>query len=304
MRRIIIDTDTASDDACAIMMALRSDKLKVEAITVVAGNVPIELACKNALISVEKSSTYTPPVFMGAVKPIDRDLLTAEFAHGLNGMGDIQLDEPKIALETEHAVDAIIRIVRDNPGEIEIVAIGPLTNLALAMQKNPKVMKDLKGILVMGGNGLESGNTTPYAEFNYYVDGLAAKIVSNFGIKITQLPWQTCLDGVYIRDEDIDRIRNLNSLGKFFVDINSSLIEYSNKYHNINGFVLCDAGIIAIMIDDTLALEYKDASLDIEIDNVERYGSQVNTDFDEPNYHICTDLDYDGFVNQIISLLK
>lgn len=304
MRRIIIDTDTASDDACAIIMALRSKTIKVEAITVVAGNVPIDLACKNALISVEKSDTYTPPVYKGAIKPMNKELLTAEFAHGLNGMGDIFLEEPKLSLEKEDAIDAIIRIVKENPNEIELVAIGPLTNLALAMQKNPTIMKKLKGIYIMGGNGIESGNTTPYAEFNFYVDGLAAKIVSNFGIKITQLPWQTCLDGVYIKDNDIERIKNLNSLGKFFVDINSSLIKYSIEHHKINGFVLCDAGIIAIMIEEELALDFVDKGLDVSICDDELYGSQiVNTEIVE-NYHICTNLDYNGFVNLIIKLLK
>ena len=252
MRRIIIDTDTASDDAVAIIMAMRFKEFKVEAITVVAGNVPIDLACKNALISVEKSNTYNVPVYKGASTPMQKELLTAEFAHGMNGMGDIELDEPKLVLENKHAVDAIITLVEKYPHEIELVAIGPLTNIALAMNKNPRVMKKLKGIFVMGGNGLAEGNTTPYAEFNYYVDGLAAKIVSNFGITITQLPWHTCLEGVYIRDNDINRISEINDLGKFVVDINTSLINFSIKHHNINGFIVCDAGIVALMIDPSL----------------------------------------------------
>ncbi|AIO19624.1 Pyrimidine-specific ribonucleoside hydrolase RihB [Candidatus Izimaplasma bacterium HR1] len=303
MRRIIIDTDTASDDAVAIIMAMRSPLFKVEAITVVAGNIPIDLACKNALISVEKSNTYHAPVYKGASKPIDRKLHTAEFAHGLNGMGDIELTEPKQKLEDKHAVDAIIELVAKYPYEIELVAIGPLTNVALAIKQNPNVMKKLKGIFVMGGNGLVEGNITPYAEFNYYVDGLAAKIVSNFNITITQLPWHTCLEGVYVRDNDVTRISELNELGKWVVDINSSLIKYSNENHNINGFVVCDAGIIALMIDPSIGTKYVEASSDIVIDNEEHYGEQVTVD-GKTNYNVCTNMSYERFVDLLIELLE
>lgn len=303
MRRIIIDTDTGSDDAVAIIMALRSDVFKVEAITVVAGNVPLDVAVNNALVSVDQAATYQVPVYKGAAKPLNRELVTAEFAHGSNGMGGIKLPKPSYDIEEESAVDAIIRIIKQFPNEIELVGIGPLTNIALAIQKDPETMKLVKGLYVMGGNGLAEGNTTEYAEFNYYNDGLAAAIVSSFDISITQLPWHTCLEGVYVRDNDIQRIEEVNSIGKFIVDINRSLIDYSIKHHNINGFIICDAGIIALMIDPSIGINYEDRGCEVIYDNEEHYGEQIVTDKDN-NYHICTKMNYKRFVDLLINLVK
>ncbi len=305
MRKIIIDTDTASDDAVAIMMALRSKELSIKAITVVAGNVPLDLAVKNALISVEKADTYDVPVYRGAQKPLFRDLVTAEWAHGENGMGDVNLPSPSKKVEPENAVDAILEIVSNNPHEIELIAIGPLTNIALAINKDIETMKKLKVIYLMGGNGLGVGNVTEYAEFNYYVDAHAAKIVSDLGIKIIQLPWDTCLDGVYIKDGDIDRLNNINnSLGKFSVDINAGLIALSKKNYNTNGFVLCDAGIIAIAIDPSIAIEYHNASCNIIDEDNEYYGQQIIESTGSKNYDICTKMSYQKFIDLLVELLS
>jgi|LGVE01.1.fsa_nt_gb purine nucleosidase len=305
MRKIIIDTDTASDDAVAIIMALRSQEIHVEAITVVAGNVPLDLAVKNALISVEMADTYDVPVYKGASKPLFRELVTAEFAHGKNGMGDINLPTPKKQVEETNAVDALLDIISKNPGEIELIAIGPLTNIALAINKDIEIMKKLKKIYLMGGNGLGEGNITDYAEFNYFVDAHAAQIVSNLGIKIIQLPWDTCLDGVHINDEGIERLLGIeNKLGKFCVDINSSLIELSKKLHNTNGFVVCDAGIIAIAIDPSIAEEYHSVYCEITDDDTEYYGQQNIKLSGKHNYDICTKMSYEGFMDLLVELLE
>ena len=170
MKRFLIDTDTASDDAVALIMALREESIKVEAITVVSGNVPVDLGLKNALISIEVADTYVPPVYKGADRPIIREAFTSEFVHGEDGMGNMNLPEPKLKAESKHAVDAIIDLVMSNPNEIEIVALGPLTNIALAYLKEPRIVQNIKNLVIMGSEGLGPGNVTPAAEFNFYVD--------------------------------------------------------------------------------------------------------------------------------------
>ncbi|MCT6817642.1 MAG: nucleoside hydrolase, partial [Lysinibacillus fusiformis] len=128
MRKLIIDTDTGSDDAVALIMALKSTNLKVEAITTVCGNVPIELATKNALMTIEVANGQKPPLYVGAAKPLMRDLVTAVNVHGEDGMGDCHLIHPTLLPESKHAVDAILELIENNPGEVEIVTIGPVTN--------------------------------------------------------------------------------------------------------------------------------------------------------------------------------
>ena len=304
MRKIIIDTDTASDDAVAIIMAMRSKEIKVEAITVVAGNVPLDIAINNALISVEAANTYDVPVFAGASKPMKRALETGQFAHGMNGMGDIDLPVPTKSVEQKKAIDAIIDIVKKNPYEIDIVAIGPLTNIALAINKDPETMLKVRSVYIMGGNGFGEGNMTPYAEFNYYVDAEAVKIVSEFWSEMVLLPWNTCLTGVNIDENDIDRILNIGSkLSKFVIDINQSLVKFSIKLGQGKGFILADPGIIAILIDDDIALEYKSAFLDVIVEDNNSYGKQFVVENRKSNYKVCKKMDKKKFVDLMIKLI-
>src|SRR5579875_1185570 len=151
-RRVIIDTDPGTDDALAVFLALRSPELKVEAITPVAGNVPLSLTLPNALRLVEIAGRTDIPVAAGADRPLKRRLVTAAYAHGENGLGGVQFPEPKVRPVNERAPALIDRIVRDAPGEISIIAIGPLTNVALAFRENPQLPRMLKGITLMGGS--------------------------------------------------------------------------------------------------------------------------------------------------------
>ncbi len=305
MRKIIIDTDTASDDAVAIIMAMRSKELKVEALTVVAGNVPLDIAVNNALISVEVADTYDVPVYAGASKPLKRTLETGQFAHGMNGMGDIALPVPRKVVEEKNAVEAMIDLVKENPHEIDLVAIGPLTNVALAIKKDPKTMAKVRQVYIMGGNGFGEGNMTPHAEFNYYVDAEAVKIVSEFYLEMVLLPWNTCLTGVNINEKDIDRILEINSkLAKFVIDINQSLVEFSIKLGQGKGFILADPGIIAILIDNEIALEYESAYLDIIVDDNELYGKQFVIEGRKSNYKVCKKMDKQKFIDLMISLIS
>ncbi len=184
--RIIIDTDPGVDDALAILLALRSPELKVEAITPVAGNVPLEFTLPNALRLVEIAGRTDVPVAAGARHPLVRALITASHVHGNNGLAGVEFPEPKIKPVAETAPELIRRIVRANPGEISIVAVGPLTNVALALRADPDLAGKLRSIVIMGGS-LSGGNATPAAEFNLYVDPEAARVVFDAGVPLTMV---------------------------------------------------------------------------------------------------------------------
>jgi purine nucleosidase len=185
-RRIIIDTDPGTDDAMAILLAFRSPELQVEAITPVSGNVPLSYTLPNALKLVEIAGRTDVPVAAGAALPLVRKLLTAEYVHGENGLGGVQFPEPKTKPAAETAPDIIRRLVRSHPGEITIVAIGPLTNIALALRADAELAPLIPQIVLMGGS-LSGGNMTPAAEFNFYVDPEAARAVFHAGIPITMV---------------------------------------------------------------------------------------------------------------------
>lgn len=185
-RRVIIDTDPGVDDAIAIFLALRSPELKVEAITPVSGNVPLELTLPNALRLVEIAGRPDVPVAGGASLPLVRQLVTAQYAHGKNGLSGVDFPAPKIKPAAETATEIICRLVRSNPGEITIVAIGPLTNVATVLRSDPEIASMIPAIVIMGGS-LTHGNITPAAEFNLYVDPEAARIVFDAGIPLTMV---------------------------------------------------------------------------------------------------------------------
>jgi inosine-uridine nucleoside N-ribohydrolase len=184
--RVIIDTDPGVDDALALLLAMRSPELKIEAITPVAGNVPLELTLPNALRLVEIAGRTDIPVAPGAKTPLVRRLVTATYAHGENGLGGAVFPEPKTKPISTPAAELICQLVRKYPGEVTLIPIGPLTNIATALNSDPEVAGMAKGIVMMGGS-LSGGNITPAAEFNVYVDPEAARIVFQSGIPITMV---------------------------------------------------------------------------------------------------------------------
>jgi inosine-uridine nucleoside N-ribohydrolase len=185
-RRIIIDTDPGIDDAMAIFLALRSPELKVEAVTPVAGNVPLDLTLPNALRLLEIAKRRDIPVAAGASHPLVRRLATAGHVHGVNGLAGVEFPEPRIKPVHDTAPELIRHIVREDPHEITIVAVGPLTNIALALRADPELASMIHAIVIMGGS-LSGGNMTPAAEFNIYVDPEAARIVFDANIPLTMV---------------------------------------------------------------------------------------------------------------------
>ena len=188
-RKIIIDTDPGQDDAVAILLALASPELETIGITAVAGNVPLALTERNALKICELAGKPETPVYSGAVRPLMRALVTAEHVHGKTGLDGPDLPEPKMALRKEHAVDFIVEtLMREERGMITLCALGPLTNIALALIREPRIAPRVKELVMMGGGFFEGGNITPAAEFNIHVDPHAADIVFRSGIPIVMMP--------------------------------------------------------------------------------------------------------------------
>lgn len=189
-RKIIIDTDPGQDDAVAILLALASpEDVEVLGITAVAGNVPLELTTKNALIICELAGKVDVPVFAGCDRPLRRDLVTAEHVHGKTGLDGPTLPDPKMQLTPGHGVDFIIDTLRSQPaGTVTLCPLGPLTNIAAAFEKAPDIVARVQQIVLMGGAYFEVGNITPAAEFNIYVDPQAADIVFKSSVDIVVLP--------------------------------------------------------------------------------------------------------------------
>lgn len=188
-RKIIIDTDPGQDDAVAILLALGSPELEVLGITCVAGNVPLPLTAKNARVICELAGRSDVKVFAGCEKPLQRPLVTAEYVHGKTGLDGIELPAPRMPLQDRHAVDFLIETLRaEPPGAVTLCPLGPLTNIATALQRAPDIAPKIAEIVLMGGAYFEVGNTTPAAEFNIHVDPQAAEIVFKSGIPLVVMP--------------------------------------------------------------------------------------------------------------------
>ena len=203
-RAFLIDTDTASDDAVAIIMALRAPDVRVVAITTVAGNVDVQQSTRNALYTVELCGADVP-VYTGAEKPLLRRYENATWFHGRDGLGDHGYPPPRRAPGKLHAVDAIIEAIEANPGLV-IVTLAPLTNLALALAKKPDIAAKVGRCVVMGGAPCCEGNVTPAAEYNIWVDPEAARMVMLSGLPVELIGWHLCRGDAVVREDDIARI--------------------------------------------------------------------------------------------------
>jgi len=247
-RRAIIDTDPGTDDALAIFLALRSPELKVEALTPVAGNVPLELTLPNALRLLEIAGRTDIPVAAGADRPLTRKLITASYAHGENGLGGVDFPAPKMKPVAESAAQLIRRMVRQSPGEIHLIAIGPLTNLALAFQQDPQLPKLIPSLTIMGGS-VSGGNVTPSAEFNIYVDPEAAQAVFQAGIPLTMVGLDVTRKAV-LREEHIQALEAAhNPVSQAAGRITRAI---RNRSRGGNGQAMHDSLALATFLDPSL----------------------------------------------------
>ena len=262
MRNFIIDTDTASDDAVALVMALRQPDIDVKAITVVAGNVPLAQAVQNALYTVELCGAAVP-VYAGCEKPLLRPLETAQEVHGDDGMGDIGLPLQGRAPTPGHAADILRSVIQQHAGDITLVTLGPLTNVALALLREPELARCVSDCFIMGGIGSGHGNVTPLAEFNIWVDPEAARIVFESGMPIRMVGWDISWRYATFDAAQASEIRAIGTpLAEFVVDIQATLTDFAIAETGLSGFDLPDPITMAAAIEAGIA-EYRDYRVDI-----------------------------------------
>jgi purine nucleosidase len=248
MRRLVVDTDTATDDPVALVMALRHPGVRVEAITVVAGNVPVDQGVQNALYTLELLGGRTP-VFRGAQAPLLASLETSQFIHGEDGMGDIGLPLCGREPHPGHAVDALLEAVGRYPGEVELVTLGPLTNVAMALHRDPSLAGKVKECVMMCGAADHLGNITPVAEYNVWVDPEAAKVVFSSGMPLKMVGLDVSRKHASFTPDEAAELRGVGTpLAEFCVDIQRVVLEEWD-----GGFELADAIAMAVALDSEVA---------------------------------------------------
>jgi purine nucleosidase len=306
MRRFIIDTDVGADDAVAIMVALRHPEIQVEVITTVAGNVSVEQATRNALYIAELCGADVP-IYRGMGRPMLREPSNAQSVHGQDGLGDLGLNPPQGQPQAEHAVDALIRHVMAAPGEITLVALGPLTNVALALLKEPGLTSALSGMYMMGGAVNALGNVTPSAEFNVWADPEAAKLVLHSGLPVTMVGWELIWGEMLLNAEEMDRLQTSGSAcAAFAVECTRKVVGLFEQFVGAPALPLPDAIAVAMAIDRSVCRTEK---LYVTVETVSELtrGETVVDRFgvlgQPPNVEVCFDPDAAQYKEMLFDVL-
>ena len=327
-KKFIIDADTGSDDAVAILMALRDPRVDVLGVTVVSGNVPLKQGIINTLSTAELCDVDVK-VFAGADKPLTREYLeiytldefqkhvqtlssdsvTAQCVHGVDGMGDIGVEPQNKNYEEQDAVDYLIESFNKNPNEITLVTLGPLTNIAKAIQKDPSISTKIEHCYVMGGTSDGSGNVSAAAEYNIWVDPEAAQIVFNSGLAITMVGWDNSYKYAMLKDQEINELKSLKTkYADFCVDIQKTLIELTYASYGFYGFDLPDPITMAIALDNDIILESQQLHVLVDVrDGITRGQTIVdyfNAEQGDQNVRVVTKSDNLGFLNLLKELVK
>ncbi len=263
MRDFLIDTDTASDDAVAIIMALAASDVRVLGLTTVAGNVAIEQATRNALVTAEVCGSDVP-VYEGAAAPLTRALRDAHWFHGADGLGDHGIAPSRRKAESEHAVDAILGLSQDHPG-LTLVTLGPLTNIALALAIDPALAQRVGRCVVMGGAPCCEGNVTPAAEYNIWVDPEAARAVFRSKLPIEMIGWHVSRGASVLSDAEVAALEALGTdKARFAVRTNSRAREAYQVQTGEAGLSLADPTAMAVAIDRSVGLTWSRRRVAIE----------------------------------------
>lgn len=307
-RRFLIDTDTASDDAVALVMALQHPDVHIEAITVVAGNVPVDQGVQNALYTVELCGKAVP-VHGGMPAPLTRPLETAQFVHGEDGMGDIGLPLHGRAPASSDGVRVLRETIHKFAGAITLVTLGPLTNVALALRQDPPIARAVSECVVMGGTGQGHGNMTPVAEYNFWADPEAARIVFQSGLPITMVGWDISRTYAVIDPTDAAALRAIDtSLARFCVDIQRLVQEFVLTTTKLPGFDLPDPIAMAIALDRTVATRTEHTFVAIETESTLCRGQSVVDRLGlmgrEPNARVVLEASRERFMRMLIDAVS
>jgi inosine-uridine nucleoside N-ribohydrolase len=315
MRRLVIDTDPGIDDALALFFALASPEVQLEAVTTVSGNVSVEMTTRNALALLELAGRGEVPVARGADRPLLREAVYAEYVHGRNGVGDVALPEPQREPSALHAVEMIIQTVLGAPGEVTLVALGPLTNLALAVRREPRIAELVREVVIMGGALRVPGNVSPAAEFNIYVDPHAAHIVLHAG-------WPIRLVSLDVTNQTVMTREQFATLAETGHPVTRCIREMTDFYYRefaeprgSDVFSLHDPLCLAAAIHPDL-IEWRRAHVDVELSGTLTSGATIAyfeqaedldpalADARKPNVLASTGVDRERFVTLYMETLS
>lgn len=265
---MVIDTDTAQDDCVAILVALLDPQADLRAITMVAGNVAFDRQVHNAFLTLNAAGRLRDvPVHLGSRQPMVRAWASAENVHG-DGTGGLDLDLSGCRPQAEHGVDALVRLAAEQPGELTVVAIGPLTNIAMAAAKDPSFVRNVRHLVVMGGSNNGRGNITAAAEFNFYVDPDAAKAVFAAGFDVTVVPWAplTLRDAVFGRPQLAEIEALQTPLSRFFIRVCAATLAFDEAV-GIPGTTHPDSLSVALALHPELVTAQGRYHVDVETDS-------------------------------------
>ena len=327
-RKFIIDADTGSDDAVAILMALRHPYIDVKGLTIVSGNVPLEQGILNTLATAELCEQKIK-IYAGANSPLKREYkeihsledfsnhvqslspvsASGQCVHGVDGMGDIGIRPNNVKFEDQNAVDFLIETFTEEPNQITLVTLGPLTNIAKLLKKDKSIANKIKHCYVMGGTSDGSGNVSASAEYNIWVDPEAAKIVFDSELDITMVGWDNSYKYAMLKNEEIKTLKSIKTeYADFCVDIQKTLIEITNESYGFYGFDLPDPITMAIAIDNSVILESKQLHVLVDTrDGITRGQTIVdyfNTEKGNQNIRVVTKSDNKKFLKLLINLVK
>lgn len=261
MAKIIIDADPGVDDALAIILACKNQFIELLGVTVVAGNCGIENGIRNTFKVLDMCDKNHIPVYRGAETSLENRKIEAEYVHGLNGFGDLEY-EPIRRSTNGDAIEYLIKSVNENPNQIDIVAVGPLTNIALAIMRNKDFSKNVKSLLIMGSAKVK-GNVTKYAEFNFYQDPHAAKIVLDSDIKDIKIFGLNVTEKLALKKEDEEKLKKSDKeIAQTIYKITRLGAEFDRSCGH-EGLILNDPLVIAYLIDSNVA-ELTDIDVEIE----------------------------------------
>jgi len=306
-KRIIIDTDPGVDDALTFLLALASPEIQLEALTITQGNVTVEKGTRNALAVLELLNASHITVAKGCSLPMVRPLLASDRIHGESGLGEAKLPEPTTNPVPHHAIDYLIERFLAEPGEISLFAIGPLTNVALAIRKESRFAGAVKEMVIMGGAIREGGNITPQAEFNVYCDPHAAHVVFHSGIPITLIPLDVTHKCILYSEQIKQLNKQETSISRFVADATATYINFTKTKTGVEGCALHDPLTLATVIAPEL-LTFEEHYVDVDISSGPSLGCTF-ADFyhstgKSPNMKVALDVRGDEFVELFLQHME
>lgn len=305
--RVVMDTDPGIDDALAILLALASPEVELAAVTVTGGNCPLEQGVRNGLDVLALGRAAHLPLSSGVALPLIRPAFTAPETHGFTGLGYASLPPSPAQPIDEHAVDLLIREIMAQPGEVTLVAVAPLTNVALAIRKEPRIVDAVRNVIIMGGALRADGNTTPLAEFNVYVDPHAAHIVFHSGMPITLIPWDITRD-VQLSQNDVDRLlQRPGPIPQFIEEATRFYIEFHRNYFGYASCSINDPAALALAFMPELARTehiYVDVEISSEATMGKTVGDFIGMTGRTANIKVVTEFDTPRFIELFLSRME